>query len=293
MHFKRTIAVILTGLWAQTPLTAGASSAACDVADALERMQFAQMRLATSGNITTREPDSRLLASHLLRLDRDSIVFALRDDISPEQASLLQAYFDQTLLLSNLIARDDQTGIQVLVASDRFRQSQLRVSRILPLVHCNTSPVNGVSARSTSGEARDQTSSSSSRNGFTLPASGFWIIAAIISAGIIFKLVGIVNKWQNGRQTRAKRYPVYYETDLRSGDNDWPTTIFDISCNGAKVQTSNQHNLLAKGQIRLLDTWHPVTKMWANPHYCGLQFTTPISSSDVRDMRQFKPKTRT
>ncbi len=282
--------ILTTLLFAALPFQA-AANVDCSVIDALERVQFAQMRLAQTAPIDPTSADAQLIIREVGRLDVGNIAFATKTILSSRDvAQLIAAYGMSDALARTLITRQPAKSRNILAAAS-FTEHINQTKRILPLFKCNTL----TDVRGTDGLEKASSTLGASKPGrkFEIVEIGFWLIGMIVAGGAAVALKTALTKRQARNKRRSKRYPVNVATQIKNHNSQRSGTILDISCNGIKIKMDMLPGDKTGTQLKILlgEVWHAATISWSNAHYIGVRFSNALPHAQIMDMRNTDKKT--
>lgn len=284
----RRISAIIILLFMWLPET-GQAAEKCDVINALERIQFAQLRLAQVSHFSNQHPDALLLADHLLRLDRENIKNAVQSIGTETEIAILQEFHANALVLNAAITADQRSTVAAYFASKIFRDAQIQIRTILPRFRCNIAMFKGEQGTSRQGQSTSKVVKSDVKLG--IQGNIWWLLGTITTCVVAGVAVFKYRINSRLRKRRAKRYPTHIKTLLRQGDLVMDATTFDISGKGAKLMINGKvdQSIGAPVQLLLHDNWHEAHISWQNTHYCGISFLTPLRHQTVNSLRKFTP----
>ncbi len=262
------------------PLPA-AAQVNCTLFEALERIQFAQSRLAQSRAPTARSDDGALLTNELVRLDVAQLQIAHNGQLSQNDEVFLTDYVTKAKQLdAHLIAQRDG-AVAAYFASPAFAPRQAQIARLLPRLGCNAQ----AGAGNQSGTARAITPAKQDVPARTITFTGSVVFLASITflAALAHRIYVIAIAVRNRRRRRSKRFHTHIETQLDANGTFRKGTILDLSCNGAKIQIDTDSTDQTNNSIDLwiINHWHHAEISWLNTHYMGLKFTKPLRSAFV------------
>lgn len=282
--------ILTTLLFAALPFQV-AADVDCSVIDALERVQFAQIRLAQTSPVDPASADAQLIIREVARLDKDKIAFATKTTLTPRDVDRLIAAYDMSNALAGTLVTRQPAQSRNILASAALTQHTETTKRILPLFKCNTL----TDVRGTDGLERVSSTIDASKSGrkFEIVEIGFWLIGMIAVGGAAVALKTAVTKRQVRNQRRSKRYMVNIETKIKNHTTQRRATILDISCNGVKIKTDMlpTDKTGTKLKILLNGVWHIATISWSNAHYVGASFITALSQAQIKEIRAADRKT--
>jgi len=253
----------------------------CSVFDAIERIQFAEMRLASAGDNRFASRDAALLVSEVARLDGDQIKSAHGGKLSTFEVATLESYMTYAQQLALILVKRDVNMVENYFARPSFAPQQEVVGRILPRLRCNQQTSEGTSngtQRVTSSIKQDQ-----GARKITFTGSATVLAAIVLFLAVGFRVYAFGVAWRNRKKRRSKRFHCYIETQINYGHMTKRAVILDISCNGAKIQIDvedNEHTV----EVLIINTWYKAKVSWHNPHYLGVRFHTPLRSAFVETL---------
>lgn len=264
---------------------------ACDVINTLERIQFAQIRLAKTDRPTAGSPDALLLRDHLNRLDVLAVQFALADRTSSDQKAMAIQFLNNALQLDALLRSQANENTQSFIRSEPFQAAQSAIESIIPQFNCNDIDAKGnVEGDSVS---RGQLSALDSQRQFDLPTITLVTLLAFIGIILAIGVGYVAYRYIQLKDRRAKRYRTFIQTKLHLKDEEHPVTILDISCNGAKLQLTAATVMTNDTvlQVFLNDEWKNAAVTWQNQHFCGVKFEQYLRVSTIRQLQQQRAQT--
>tara|TARA_R110002073_G_scaffold58717_2_gene148599 strand:+ start:895 stop:1776 length:882 start_codon:yes stop_codon:yes gene_type:complete len=272
--------VLITLLLAALPMQLLAD-VDCSVVDALERVQFAQLRLAQSRKIDPNSIDAQLIIREVGRLDAAKVGFATSAELTTRDAARLASFFamSETLRQTLINQRPDQSS--AIFQAPSFTQHISNVKRILPLLNCN--PLTGVQGKD--GTEKVSSTLGESKAGKKIPITkiGFWFAGLVVAGALASAIKSAISTLQKRQKRRAKRYRVHIPARIRTQAALRDGTILDISGNGVKIQVdkleTDAHG--ARLDIWLDDAWHGAHISWSNSHYIGVQFVHAFAHARV------------
>lgn len=251
----------------------------CSVFDAIERIQFAQMRLSVAGDTVFASRDVPLIHSEVSRLDGDQINSAHDGKLSALDVTTLSFYIADAQLLSNFLKTRNLKLVQSYFERPSFAQKQEVVARILPRLQCNPHTATGTS----NGTQRVTTSikQNTPARKITFAGSAATLAAVVIFIALSQRAYILLTNWKNRRNRRSKRFHCHIETQITYGAISRRAVILDMSCNGVKIQVDLEtHEPVV--EIWIINAWHKGKVSWHNPHYLGVRFDTPLRSAFVQ-----------
>lgn len=264
---------------------------ACDIINTLERIQFAQIRLAKTDQPTAAAPDALLLRDHLNRLDILAVQSALTDRTSSSQQTMVLQFLKNALQLDALLRSQANENARIFMRSETFQAAQSSIKSIIPQFNCNDTKALGNDGGSSVSQG--QLSALDSRKQFDLPTITF--VAVLLFLSILF-VVGVgfaANRYMKQKDRRAKRYRTFIQTTLRLEGEDHPVTILDLSCNGAKLQLAGATVITDNTMLHVFlnDHWKNAAVTWHNQHFCGVRFEQHLRVSTILQLQQQRVQT--
>lgn len=251
----------------------------CSVFDAIERIQFAQMRLSVAGNSLFTSRDVPLFVSEVSRLDGDQINSAHDGKLSTLEVATLVSYMDYAQLLSKILKKRDQNMALNYFERPSFTPQQEAVARIIPRLQCNPRTANGTS----NGTQRVTTSikQDAPARKITFVGSATALASMVFFVALGHRAYVLLTNWKNRKKRRSKRFHCHIETQITYGTISKRATILDMSCNGVKIQVDLDTEEPVV-DVWIINAWHKGKVSWHNPHYLGVRFDTPLRSAFVQ-----------
>lgn len=250
----------------------------CSVFDAVERIQFAQNRLAEAGERLFASQDATLLIDNVARLDLDQINTAHGGKLSAPEAATLVFYLQYAQRLSVILRNRNKFQAQDYFNHAQFILKQQAIARILPRLKCNT-----FSSEGTSNGSQRVMSSIKQEAGarkITIVGGATFLASLVFFVAITHRIYVLTTAWRLRRKRRSKRFHCHIETQINYGSLHKRCAILDISCNGAKIQVDLETEE-ANVEIWIINSWHKAKVSWYNAHYLGVRFDKPLRSAFV------------
>lgn len=272
-HFPLITATFL----AFSPIAARAE-VNCTVFDAIERIQFAENRLAQISEGRFSSQDANLIISEMARLDADQISIAHSNTLSLIEAATLIAFIDKAQTLTALLKSRNALQTQRFFDDPEFLHQQHRVARILPRLKCNAFTLTGTSngtervLSSIKQEARARK--------ITFVGSATFLASLVFSIAVAYRIYALMTERRMRKKRRSRRFHCHLETQVNYGPITKRGVILDISCNGAKVQIDLEDEEPTV-EIWIINQWHKASVSWHNAHYLGIRFETPLRGAFV------------
>ena len=280
--------LIILGVLTAFPFKASALEK-CDVINALERIQFAQMRLVDLSQIRANSPDVLLLGQHLFRLDSQGVKLATQQQLTPVQNQTLSAFIANARRLDTILKLRRFLDAKEYMRTQGFQRPLADIQKILPRFKCNDTNFDGNTGGNGAGQI--DTGRSSQLSGFDLPQVAIWtfILISCAAGGLLASRKFI--RLQREKDRRAKRYATHIKTTLRMHSIQHETTVVDLSCNGAKLQIKGGLDGTSQNDVSILlgDAWKKCEVTWKNQHFCGVRFEQRLSASALRKLLKQKP----
>lgn len=262
----------------------------CSVVDALERVQFAQLRLSQTRKIDPNNIDAQLIVREVGRLDAAKVGFATAATLTTIDMARLAGFVAMSEALRHTLINQRPDQSSAIFQAPSFEQHMSNVKRILPLLNCN--PLTGVHGKD--GLEKVSSTLGESKAGKKIPITkiGFWFVGLVAAGALATVIKSAISTLQKRRKRRSKRYRVHIATRIRSQAALRDGTVLDISGNGAKIQMdkleTDAHDIHL--DIWLDDAWHGAHISWSNPHYIGVRFVHAFPHTRVIALRDQERK---
>lgn len=241
----------------------GHAAEKCDVINALERIQFAQSRLAQSPQFPKNHPDAVLLADHLLRLDHGNIKSAVLPNGTASEVVALQRYYDTVVGLNSAVLAGQSDAVTTYFTSKTFRDVQLQMRTLLPRFGCNNFVSQGEQGTSRQGQSISKIIASKVK--FSLQGTIWGLLGTLALCLVAGWGAMQFNRFKRTQKRRAKRHPTSIRTQIRLSPGVLlDVTAIDISGRGAKLQiySEDTHDTGTPVHALLDDTWHKGKIVW-------------------------------
>ena len=262
----------------------------CSIIDALERIQYAQLRLSNTRTIDANSGDAQLIIREVGRLDSSTVRFATAVTLAAPDVARMTAFVAMSeSLRQTLITR--QTNKTIAIFQDpSFDQHISNAKRILPMFNCN--PLTQVLGQDGLEKVSSTLGKSTSGKKISITKIGFWLVGMIAAGGVGVVIYSAISKNQERQKRRAKRYLVHIPTRIQIGDVVQVGTILDISGKGVKIQTGKLETDTQSVQLDvwLDDAWRRGRITWSNAHYIGVQFNHSIPHARVIALSEIERK---
>lgn len=269
-----------------------AAQADCTVIDALERVQFAQLRLAENDVIIPNSVDAMLIVREMGRLDVDKVRFTTKHDLTTLDLARLLAFFDMSITLRQTLITKQIDQTENILNAPSFAQHINNMKRILPIFNCNQL----TDVRGEDGQEKVTSTLREPKSGqkITIEKVSYWFVGVLVAGVLAAKIKRLMTIYFARKEWRAKRHRVQINTKVKGHGIQRGGTIHDISCIGSKIQTdiNESDQCGARVDILLGTYWREATISWSNTHYMGVQFSQALHQRDVAYFRK-KSKSRT
>lgn len=277
MHFVRLPLVLLLCM---APLQATAE-VNCAFFNSIERIQFAQLRLASAGDSLFSSRDAALFVSEMSRLDSAQIKIAHDGQLSPLDIATIAAFLSYAEQLAIILMRHDRQMARNYFARPSFAPQQASIARILPRLKCNDQTASG-----TANDTQRVTSSIKQELGarkITFVGTATVLASVVFLIALGHRIYVLGTAWRHRKKRRSKRFHCHIETQVNYGEKSKRGAILDLSCNGAKIQIDLASDETSV-EIWLINRWHKGNVSWCNPHYIGIKFGTPLKRAFVESI---------
>lgn len=269
--------IVISILACLLPFSA-AAQVNCSIFDSIERIQFAQNRLAAAGETLFASQDVALLIDNVARLDLDQVNSAHAGKLSATETATLIFYLQNAQRLAVILRNRNQIQAQDYFNHPQFPLKQEAIGRILPRLKCNS-----FSSQGTSNGTQRVSSSIKQELGarkITIVGSATFLASLVFFGAIAHRIYVLTIEWRQRKKRRSKRFHCHIDTQINYGPIHKRCTILDISCNGAKIQVDLETEEPFV-EVWMINRWHKAKVSWHNAHYLGIRFEKPLRSAFV------------
>ena len=278
-------------LLAALPVPAAAD---CTLVEALTRFQSAPVALAAPPASRDDAAARQQLEAEMLRVDGDSVRFALRAHDRATDVAALADFADLSAELARLSRAGQHASVQSFASMPASRRTIAAARAALPRFGCDTIRVSGPGGAD--GRDADRSAPRPSEAPSQAESSDINLVVTIpLLLGIVLLAAAALTLYvrrEDERRRQARRFSVSRPIRFRIGSTTLGGTLIDISCLGAKLQHGGQVDPSATGPvtIRLAGRWHRADPSWGNAHYLGVRFQTRLTLPQLLQILATPPR---
>ena len=270
----------------------------CSVKATLDRLLQTQLILAQGRPADVVRQAVAYLRRQSFALVDTQVMRAARGHSRPDAPAIFLQFLQATRLFAAQVSDVDLPVIRAYFQRPDVRDALQQVGRYLAEFECSEADVTDAPTPYLSPAGSDPAdwdmplAASGSQGREAWPVTGAWrdlplvlwpIIAVVGCAGVWFMRMRLALA-----RRRRRRYPCRIETELQMQENRADGVLVDISAHGAKLRYLGDAPLVIGQRLRLSiqDSVVSGNVTWANQHYVGLRFETPLTFVQVRSVRK-------